>query len=58
MYKYPKTLHLPWSPGISKRDKILKDTNDFINKNIVLTEKMDGENTTIDSKHYHARSLY
>jgi len=57
MYKYPKTLHLPWSPGISKQDKILKDTNDFINKNIVLTEKMDGENTTIDSNHYHARSL-
>ena len=55
--KYPKTPHLPWSPGVSRDDKVLKSTDHFIGKKIVATIKMDGENTTIYKDYIHARSL-
>jgi hypothetical protein len=58
MNKYPRTNHLPWSPGTSSDDRILKSVDDFLGKEIVITEKMDGENTTGYSNGYiHARSL-
>lgn len=57
MYKYPRTLHLPWSPGFTKDDKVLKSTEHFEGKKVVITEKLDGECTTIAHKHIHARSL-
>lgn len=57
LYKYPRTYHLPFSPGVSSDDKILPDTECFKNKEIVITEKMDGENTTIYNDYYHARSI-
>lgn len=38
-------------------DKVLKDTHHFDGMNVVVTEKMDGENTTIYRNAYHARSL-
>jgi len=57
LYKYPRTPHLPWSEGVTDDDKILKDINVFKNKEIHITEKMDGENTTLYPKYYHARSL-
>jgi len=56
-YKYPTTLHLPWSPGVSRNDKVLKDTQHFENRYVVVTEKMDGENTTLAYNKIHARSL-
>jgi hypothetical protein len=56
-YKYPKTPHLPWSPGVSRDDKVLKSTEHFNGKHIVVTLKMDGENTTMYPDHVHARSL-
>ena len=56
-YKYPRTYHLPFSETITDDDKRLKDTKQFENMNIVITEKMDGENTTIYNDYYHARSL-
>lgn len=31
--------------------------NQFIGRRVVVTEKMDGENTSMYSNHYHARSL-
>lgn len=56
--KYPRTLHLPWSEGIGKDDKIIKSLDDFIGKYVVVTEKMDGENTTLYwNGENHARSL-
>jgi len=55
--KYPRTFHLPWSPGATSDDKVLANTNHFIGKKIVVTEKMDGENTTMYKDHIHARSL-
>lgn len=57
-YKYPRTYHLPWSPGRSDDDKILHDLSHFEGQEIVITEKMDGENTTIYPDGYvHARSM-
>lgn len=53
--KYPRTLHLPWSPGGSSDDKYL-DYNPFEGKVVVVTEKMDGENTTLYTDGLHARS--
>lgn len=56
-FKYPRTLHLPWSLGISSDDKTLEDLSVFEGKKIVITEKMDGENTSMYRDHIHARSI-
>ena len=44
--KYPRTPHLPWSPGAISDDKILRDLSVFQGRHVVVSEKMDGENTT------------
>jgi hypothetical protein len=56
-YKYPRTYHLPWSDGKTDDDKILDDVSSFKNKEVIVTEKLDGENTTLYSDNFHARSL-
>jgi hypothetical protein len=56
-YKYPRTPHLPWSPGRTKDDKVLTDVSHLEGKSLVATVKMDGENTTLYRDHIHARSL-
>jgi len=56
-YKYPSTPHLPWSPGLSQDDIKLSNTKKFENQIVVVTEKMDGENTSMYTDHIHARSL-
>src|SRR3990172_2533239 len=55
--KYPKTYHLEWSEGKGSDDKTQFDLSGFKGKEIVLTEKMDGENTTMMNEYYYARSL-
>ncbi len=40
--KYPRTFHLPGSPGVSSDDKLLRDTPTMQAEQIVITEKMDG----------------
>ena len=55
--KYPRTYHLPWSGGISCDDKVIDNINHFNDKRIIITEKMDGENTTLYNNYYHARSI-
>ena len=57
LIKYPRTMHLPWSPGGSRDDKYLTNCESFADKEIVVTEKQDGENTTLYRDHIHARSL-
>ena len=57
LFKYPKTFHFPWSPGTSSADRILESTQQFQGKEVVLTEKLDGENTSMYRDHFHARSL-
>ena len=57
--KYPRTYHLPWSEGMTSDDKLIPNNklNQFIGKEIVVTEKMDGECTTLYHNYMHARSL-
>jgi hypothetical protein len=55
--KYPRTYHVPWSQGISSDDKIIKSMDSFVGKRVIVTEKMDGENTTMYVDHMHARSI-
>ena len=55
--KYPRTMHLPWSPGVSSDDRVLPDLDCFVGREVVVTTKMDGENTTLYSTGFHARSI-
>lgn len=55
--KYPRTPHLPWSPGATSDDLRQGDVNNFDGKFVVVTEKMDGENTSLYSDYMHARSV-
>lgn len=55
--KYPRTRHLPWSPGFTPDDLVADSVDCFEGKDVVVTEKMDGENTTIYQDGLHARSL-
>jgi RNA ligase-like protein len=57
MKKYGRTYHLPMSPGVMSDDKILRDLSALsCATEVVFTEKMDGENTTIHQSGCHARS--
>lgn len=56
-HKYPRTPHLPWSPGADADDVVLKAQDVFRGHEIVVTEKLDGENTTMYPDHIHARSI-
>lgn len=55
--KYPRTLHLPWSEGQTKDDRTLSNCDIFKDKEVVVTIKMDGENSTVYKDYCHARSL-
>lgn len=52
-----KTMHLPWSPGIHSDDRVIRDLGGFLGEEVVVTVKMDGENTMMYSDYIHARSL-
>ena len=55
--KYPKTPHLGCSPGASSKATVVDSDSFFLNKEIVITEKMDGECTGLTSNICHARSI-
>lgn len=55
--KHPRMPHLPWSPGHKSDDLVLKNNKHFEGKEVVITEKMDGENTTLYADYMHARSI-
>ncbi|GAA5495618.1 hypothetical protein Rhal01_01797 [Rubritalea halochordaticola] len=55
--KYPRTPHLPWSPGATSDDVFADGLDNFIGKEVVVTEKMDGENTSLYFDGMHARSI-
>lgn len=57
LIKHPKIPHLPFSPGKSRDDMILSSVKHFEGKKIIVTVKMDGENTTLYRNYIHARSL-
>lgn len=56
--KYPRTMNLPWSGSESSDDVWWDDTTLFEGKEVVVTEKLDGECTSIyPDGHIHARSI-
>jgi len=55
--KYPRTHHLPWSPGVNDDDRIIRSLSNFLGKRVIISKKMDGENTTMYTDHIHARSI-
>lgn len=59
--KYPRTRHLPSSRSATEDDKIATAAEvaaGLEGRRVIITEKMDGENTTIYADgHSHARSI-
>jgi RNA ligase len=56
--KYPRTHHLPSSPGMHPDDRIIPDMGQLESAaDVVVSLKMDGENTTLYRDHIHARSV-
>lgn len=62
--KYGRTAHVPWSPGVTRThgeldDEVLESAPWLYNEEVVITEKLDGENTTMyyGEGNVHARSL-
>lgn len=56
MSKYNRTYHLPWSPGATNDDRISSDVSSLIGIDIVITEKLDGENCGMTDDGVYARS--
>ncbi len=56
MSKYNRTYHLPWSPGSTNDDRISDGVETLLGKEIVITEKLDGENTGMKDEGVYARS--
>ncbi|MBM2290981.1 RNA ligase family protein [Sulfitobacter pseudonitzschiae] len=56
MQKYGRTFHLPISLGATSDDKILTSLEGLSGDDLIVTEKMDGENTTLHPSGTHARS--
>jgi hypothetical protein len=54
--KFQRIPHLHSSPGFSS-DDIFTDIEQFIGKHVIITEKLDGECTSLYSNHIHARSV-
>lgn len=54
--KWPRTYHLPWSEGVSRDDLRLDSVSHFEGKRVIITEKLDGENTSLHRDCVHARS--
>lgn len=51
---------MPFSPGFTSDDKVMQEDlfiENFNGKDITITEKMDGECTSLYNNHYHARSI-
>ena len=54
--KFPRTFHLPFSLGKGSDDKVHINCDLFLNRQIVISEKLDGGNTGIDSTGVYSRS--
>ena len=56
-FKYPRTLHVPWSRGVTDDDEVHDDVDAlFAGQRVVITEKLDGESTSLYADGMHARS--
>ena len=57
--KYPRTYHVPFSPGATSDDKRMTEEGFlqyFAGKRLVFTEKLDGENSALTHYDCYARS--
>jgi hypothetical protein len=55
--KYPRTYHLPWSQGMNRDDRMMTDVDIFEGEEVMICEKLDGENTSCYTDRVTARSL-
>jgi hypothetical protein len=55
--KYGRTFHFPQSPGLQNDDRVHQTVDQWDGMEVVVTLKMDGENTTFYNDYMHARSL-
>ena len=56
--KYPHTGHLYWSQSLQNDDKMIQNMSMLeACRDVVVTEKRDGENSTLGRDFIHARSL-
>jgi hypothetical protein len=55
--KYPRTHHLSWSPGVTSDDRIIPSMRVLETSEVVVTEKLDGEQTSMYRDHIHARAI-
>lgn len=56
MDKYNRTPHLTWSPGGTNDDKRIVTLDGLLNREIVITEKVDGSNVCLEHDAVYARS--
>lgn len=54
--KYSRTMHLPWSPGVGRDDRIIDHLNCLIGHWVVISEKLDGSNVCLGREYLFARS--
>lgn len=54
--KYPRTPHLPFSPGGTSDDRRIASAEKFLFTDLVLTEKMDGSNVCLETRACFART--
>lgn len=54
--KYNRTFHMPWGKGATHDDKIAMSMEKLIGNHIILTEKVDGSNTSLEAGGCFART--
>jgi len=54
--KWPRTYHLPFSPGLQNDDRRLPDPSIFHGRRVIATEKFDGEGATMTRERTYPRS--
>lgn len=57
LYKYPRTYHFSWSPGLVNDDRVIESLDAFQGRRVIASNKVDGENCNLYSDAIHARSL-
>jgi len=55
--KHPSTPHWPWSEKVHRDDSYHQNPEHFLNRQVVVTEKIDGGNTALHCGQVFARSV-
>lgn len=55
--KYPRTYHLPGSPGMQSDDRMMDSSAHWAGQDITVSIKLDGANTTLYADGLHGRSV-